>query len=205
MSSGIERRRAGADHADRARRRSRRRSTSPPRRRRALDATSACGLCGRLALTARSIAAPRASAGEPAAVTRRSIARLPGRAAHRPDGVCRNRRAACRGAVRSPTGRSASCAKTSAGTTRSTRSSARRSAPAGVRDQSLLAVSGRVAYEIVQKAAVAGRRRRRRGRRAVEPGRRGRARGRLDAGRLHPRRPVQRLRRATNRISGTVQ
>ena len=72
-------------------------------------------------------------------------------------GVRRDGRAARDRALRRRRRRCSACARTSAATTRWTRSSAGRSARACCRSSdALLCVSGRLSFELVQKAAVAG-------------------------------------------------
>ena len=122
---------------------------------RVLDRTSACGMCGRLALQALRAAGGCArpiSRGSTAARSRPFPAAF---AAVRPSSPkpadCTRPRSAISRAIRG------SCGRTWAGTTRWTKSWAppcvSRTLPA---TDALLAVSGRVAYEIVQKAAAAG-------------------------------------------------
>ena len=127
----------------------------PARLQRSFYTSSSCGVCGKGALEAVAVEAPRVE----------SELRVPLAARRRrcPTGCARRRRrsprpAACTRRGSSP--RTASCsarARTSAGTTRSTRSSAGRSAPGCCRSRdAVLCVSGRLSFELVQKAAVAG-------------------------------------------------
>ena len=127
----------------------------PERLRRSFYTSSSCGVCGKGALEAVAVEAPRVES----ALTRRRRAR---RRAARPaaggagrlrgdrrparDRPLRRRRASC-----------SACARTSAGTTPSTRcvgwAFTKGCLPLA---DSLLCVSGRLSFELVQKAAVAG-------------------------------------------------
>ena len=127
----------------------------PERLRRHFYTSSSCGVCGKGAIEAVRVDAPRVESELQVSEGSRVVA---SRAAARGAARVRRDRRACMPRVSSRRRASSSAfGRTSAGTTRSTRSSAGRSCEGllPLADR-LLCVSGRLSFELVQKASVAG-------------------------------------------------
>ena len=131
------------------------RGFDPERLRRHFYTSSSCGVCGKGAIEAVEVTAPRIESTLEARLD--VVASLPDAAARGAAGVRGDRRPARDRALRRGRASSSAFARTSAATTPWTRSSAGRSSRASCRSRhDVLCVSGRLSFELVQKAAVAG-------------------------------------------------